>query len=177
MTDPSPSQRVAGFDGLYNRFLDHYDEASPSTRRRDLILAILGAVILATLASLPLPDMAGWREVLQVVVGFPAGILTFGVIIAIGQYTRFSDLSVMGWKENHSFRSRVRTISIFGVIFAAALIVAQGTIPFGLGGTIVIALALLGYNLARRTPEEIELAKQGIPDPRDAKDTDGGDAS
>lgn len=164
------SSQFEGFGYLYERFVN-WVIAMPSAKRKlNLILGIITTVVLSTLASIKFVD-ADWYLWVQTIIGLPAGIILFCILIAVSKTTRIGGLSIFQFKANNSAAQRLRKLL---VVIALVIILFLLVGPFlsqyyGIGGTLMTATFLTIYNLLRRTPEEIALAKQGIIDPRDIK--------
>jgi uncharacterized membrane protein (DUF485 family) len=166
---------VGGFDQLYSAFLHFYKNMEPGKKRTWVISSLIVALILILISSFaPLllgsfisADIITWIAVL---VGFPAGIIVFANCVIFIHFSRAKEWKLAQYKDTYPVSRRIRDAALTGVAVIAALIALGGAMPYGLGGTIVITLALFGYNLIRRTPEELRLAQLGLPDPRDFKE-------
>lgn len=124
----------------------------------------LVAVVLIVVASIPLPDAFTW---VSGIAGAPAGAILFLGILALIQLTNLKDLPLAKIREEKSPRQRMPIA--LGIIFAAfvLLLLIAPYIPFGVGGVTIVVAALSAFNIARRTPQELDWARQGIPDPRE----------
>jgi len=155
---------VGGFEQTYSSFLSYVGKMTHGSRVGAVVISLTVAAILIVLASLPFLNLSYW---IYVLIGFPAGIIVFANLVALFHFTRIKDSSLFTYKDRVPPRRRMQTVAITAVGVVVVLILFGGTIPRGLGGTIVITLALLAYNLIRRTPEEVRLAQLGLPDPRE----------
>lgn len=165
MTNNTPQQpNVFGFEALVNRLYAFVDALAPS-KRKTYGLGWLGiAVLFAVAASVPLGDNLRW---VSASVGWPAGIIVFALVLSVFRVTRLKDLSILNYKTTTPPRKRVPVVMIGLVLIAIVLISTSSFLPLGVGGTIIIFSALLAYQVIRRTPEELALAAQGLPDPRE----------
>lgn len=171
MTDSKPREKDTrpvwnplDVDPLMTRFYNFVDGVAPSKRRAYLLGWVALAVVLCVAASIPLDSSLRW---VSATIGFPAGIILFAAALAVIHTTRVGDASVFRLKETVPPSRRVVYVIIGAVILAALLFMASPWMPFGVGGAIVIIAALTAFNTLRRSPEELELARQGIPDPRE----------
>lgn len=167
--EPQIINNPAGFDALYQAFLRFVEDMPSAKRKTWSVVSLIIATLLTVAASLPFPAIPSWVFVL---IGFPAGLIVFANCVAFGHFTKIRDSRLFAYKENNPPSRRLKTTGIVAVVIITILIVIGGSLPYGLGGVVVITLALFGYNTIRRTPEEIELAKQGIPDPREYNEDD-----
>lgn len=157
-----------GFESLLNRFNDFVDSLNSSKRQIYGIGWFAIAAVLVTVASLPLGDGLRW---VSAIVGSPAGVIIFLLTIGIIHSTRLNDMSFFRIKENIPPRRRVPRV-VVGLIIVAGLLIAGGeSIPIGIGGSIVVAISLGAYNIIRRSKEELALAAQGLPDPREIEES------
>lgn len=122
------------------------------------------ALVLIVVASIPLPEGLTW---ISGVAGAPAGVILFLGVLALIQLTSLKDTSMAQIRTEKSPRQRMPVA--LGIVFAAVvlLLLIAASIPFGVGGVTIVIAALSAFNIARRTPQELEWAKQGIPDPRE----------
>jgi cobalamin synthase len=165
MTTPiTPQPNPWGYDMLIHRLYAFVDSLNTSRRKTYGISWLVIAVLLATAASLPLPDGLRWVSVL---VGWPAGVIAFALALALVHGTDLKNNSIFEYKERVPPKKRVSAVIIGLVVVAAILISTSSFLPSGVGGVIIIFSALLAYNVIRRTPEEMALAAQGLPDPRE----------
>lgn len=159
-----------GFGYFYDRFTN-WVQAMPSSKRKiNFATGLLAVVVLSAAASFNLID-ATWYIWVQTAIGLPAGIILFAILVGIYKTTKINEWKIFKFKENNSAAQRVRKML---VVIALVIIFFLLVSPFlsnyyGLGGALMTATALIIYNILRRTPEEIALAKQGIIDPRDIK--------
>jgi amino acid transporter len=158
----------AGFGQMYDSFLSFVERTPSKQRRTYMIGSLVVAAILIVLASLPL-NISTWVFVL---IGFPAGLIVFANCVALTHFTRLRDSKAFTYKDRVPPTKRIKTVGLGIVVIVAILISLGGLIPYGLGGTIVITLALFAYNIIRRTPDELRLAKLGLPDPREFENED-----
>lgn len=160
---------VEGFGYFYDRFVSWVEDLSPAKRKSNLILGIILTAILASISSISLVK-ADWYQWVQALVGLPAGFILFGILVGIMKTTKVGNWEVFGFKARNSAAQRVKKLIVAIVILIIFFMLVGAYIPYGVGGTLMVAIALTIYNLLRRTPEEIMLAKQGVVDPRDVKE-------
>lgn len=103
-------------------------------------------------------------------IGSPAGIALFLIGYGAVIRTRIGEWKLFRWRETYSFRRRLRRVGVLFLIYAVIFIPLGGYIPYGIGGSVIILLVLTAIVTLRRTPEEVELSLQGLPDPRDFED-------
>lgn len=108
-------------------------------------------------------------------IGAPAGVILFLIGLGVVKRTTVGEWSIFQMRENYSFKQRLRRIAFWFATYALVFIPFGTYIPYGLGGSILILLVMSALTTARRTPEEILMAKQGIPDPRDLAEIDDKD--
>lgn len=108
-------------------------------------------------------------------VGAPAGVILYIIGLGVVKRTTVGEWSIFRMRENYSFKQRVRRIVFWFAAYALLFIPFGSFIPYGLGGSILISLVMAALATGRRTPEEIELAKKGIPDPRDLAEVEDKD--
>lgn len=172
MAKPNKEEtQYEGFGYFYDRFVNWVIAMPSNKRKTNLILGSIIVLILTTLASLPLID-ASWYIWVQTILGFPAGVILFGILLGLSKTTRIGEWGIFQFKANNSAAQRIKKLL---VVIAVVVIIFILLSPFlsnyyGLGGVIMTVIVLTIYNLFRRTPEEIALAKQGILDPRDLKE-------
>lgn len=165
MTNSADNNSPAGygFEDITTRFYSFVDNMGT----RKVVYGIIWFVIAAALmvaASLPLPAELRW---VTPIVGIPAGIILFALGLGIVHSTKLRYWPLFNVKEKYTQRRRV-VPTLFGVGAVVAVLITSGSfIPTGVGGAIMVATALTAYNVIRRTPYEVELAKKGIPDPRE----------
>lgn len=160
---------IEGFGYFYDRFVSWVKDLSPAKRKSNLILGIVITVVLAGVSSIPLVK-TDWYQWVQALVGLPAGFIFFGILVGIMTTTKVGNWEIFGFKARNSAAQRVKKLLVAIVILIIFFMLVGAYIPYGVGGTLMVAIALTIYNLLRRTPEEIALAKQGIIDPRDVKE-------
>lgn len=162
-TDDKPFE---GFSYMYDRYVRWVTTITSGKRRSLFIVGLLIIAVLTTLGSLKLVD-ADWWVWVQTIVAFPAGIILFAILVGFEKTTTVGDWEISKFKEKYSHIQRIRNLAITFAIVAAALIIFGHYLPYGLGGAIMVAALLIGYNALRRTPNEVALATKGIIDPRD----------
>lgn len=166
MTNIQPTNQY-GFDALMDRFYSFVNNLSAGQRKGYLIGWSLVSLVLIVGASLPLGADLRW---ISAVVGSPAGVIVFLILAGVVETTNLKNSALFQFKENNPPRRRVSVV-LFGLaLVAVALIASSPILPLGVGGTIVIVVALTSYNIIRRTPDEILLAQQGLPDPREIEE-------
>lgn len=168
MTNNIPDQTNPwGFEALTNKLYEFADSLEGKRKTSYGIAWLIIAIILIVVASLPLGE--GLR-IVSVIVGWPAGVILFALILSTIHSTKLHDLEIFRYKEVAPPKKRVSAV-VIGLVFVAALLIATAAyVPVGLGGTIMILSALAAYNIIRRTKEELALAAAGLPDPRELPD-------
>lgn len=157
-----------GFGYFYNRLVSYVTEMTPAARKSKTVIGLIIVLALSVLASFPFID-AIWYKYVQTIIGFPAGVILFVILLGFKENTRMGQWKMFEYKANHSAIQRIRGMLIVVAVIILLLIFVGAYIPYGVGGTLIVAAALTIYNVLRRTPEEIAMAKQGIVDPRDIK--------
>jgi hypothetical protein len=128
-------------------------------------LVLSGLLITASSVLYHYGILGSW---LPALIGTPAGIILF--LLGLGLVYRNPNISnwpVFQMRENLSFRQRTKRVIIWVVVYLVLFIPLGSFVPYGLGGSLIICLALTAVTTMRRTEEEFNLAQQGIPDPRD----------
>jgi len=100
-------------------------------------------------------------------IGAPAGVILFLISLGAIYRTSIGDWGIWQMRERLSFRRRIRRVLIWLVVYLLVFIPLGGYIPYGVGGVVIISLVLTSITFVRRTPEELRLAQEGLPDPRD----------
>jgi amino acid transporter len=160
---------IGPFAATYDRFITAMRNAGHAKRVQYASVSLVVAAVLLVFSSL---SFLGLPTFVYVITAVPAAVLLFLNISALAYFTRTADSRMMSYKDNVPPRRRIRDVLIGVVVFIVALLVigAAVNIPQGLGGSLVILVALLAYNIMRRTPEELRLAAAGVPDPREIRD-------
>lgn len=162
--DTRPVWNPLDVEPVMTRFYDFVDGIAPEKRKLYLFGWLGIAVALIVAASIPLGQSLRW---VSATVGFPAGVILFMAALALIHTTRLKNASIFRLKEFVPPSRRVVLVIIGGVILIALLFMSSTWMPFGVGGALVIVGALTAFNTIRRSPTELELARQGIPDPRE----------
>jgi len=157
-----------GFESLLTRFYDFIDSMTPSKRKVYGFGWLAIAAVLMAIASLPLGDGLRW---VSAIVGSPSGVILFLLAVAVIHSTSLNEMSLFKIKQNIPPRKRVPLVAVGLIVVAATLIASSSVIPIGVGGSIVVAIALGSYNIIRRSPEELRWAAQGLPDPREIEES------
>lgn len=157
-------QNQWGFESLIDRFYAFIEGLTDGQRRNYLIGWSFVSVALIVGASLPLGADLRWVSAL---VGSPAGVIVFLILAAIVNSTNLRNFKLFSFRQDNPPKRRVSIVAFVLVIVAVTLIASSSFLPVGIGGTLVIVAALTSYNVIRRTQEEILLAQQGLPDPRE----------
>lgn len=127
--------------------------------------SILSGVLIVASSLLYYFDLLGsWIPAL---IGSPAGVILFLLGLGVIYRTKVGTWGVWELRQNLSFKQRVRRILLVFGLYLLVFIPFGNFVPYGLGGAILITLCLSSLAFGRRTPEEMLLAQQGIPDPRD----------
>lgn len=166
-TTKKQSEEPISLDEMFSRFRLYATTLTSSQwKARVTIASIISVLTIAASSVLYYFDVSQW---ICAFVGFPAGILLF--FIGLGLiYRNWSDAPFFQNRYNRSFRSRLKIIIFAAAIFAAILIPSGTYIPYGIGGTLLIIFILSSVTFARRTEQEVQLMKEGLPDPRDLSD-------
>lgn len=158
---------LSAIDEVFDKFYTKVEEW-PSNKRKSLTYTLLALIVAATAIAVLL-DPVRW---IQVSVGVPLGV---GLFAFFQGYThlranekRDSDESFLSLREKKSPRQRVQIAAIATGVFIVVSIIVQSFIPYVLGGVVALAYMLSAISFLRKTPEEIEMEVNGIPDPRDA---------
>lgn len=164
------------FSTLYDRYLLWLDELGSGKRLRWALGSLALAAVLIALASLSFLNLWEW---IYVVIGAPAGLILFLNLVGLAYFTRLSETGLVAYKETYPPARRVRDTAI-GVIAFLVLLLVAGTyiiVPKGVGGALIILVALTAFNIVRRTPDEIRYSVAGLPDPREIREDDDSDVS
>jgi hypothetical protein len=166
------TSRPGVFEGYYQIFLNYLQGKTEGERQRYAIASLVLAAVLMTLSSLTvlvnLNDLL--MTIITVLIGFPAGVILFLNAVGFVHFSAIGNWRIFGWKDRTTPPRRIRAVSITVIIIIIVLIIINSRIPEGIGGAIVVLTALSGFNIVRRTPEELRLARLGLPDPRDIED-------
>lgn len=155
---------VWGFELLVNKVKNFVQTSESGTLKTYLIVGLIISAVLMVAASLPYGEGFTWVSPLT---GVPAGIILFALILGLIYGTPLGETRMFLWKENTPPKKRIAPVGVGIAIVFALLIAANSWLPLGVGGAIMVVTALTAYNLIRRTPYEIKLSLQGIPDPRE----------
>jgi hypothetical protein len=130
------------------------------------IIGLVVSAVLITGASLlyAMNILGSW---VPATIGSPAGVILFLLALGFVYRNEEKEWSLFQMRERLSFRQRIRRIFIWLAIYAVIFIPFGRYIPYGLGGAILISLVMACIVFCRRTPTELALAQQGLPDPRD----------
>lgn len=164
-TQPEPPvSNPLGFEALTNRLYLYVEGLTSSQRNVQGGIWLLIAAFFMVAASLPLPGFLSW---LVPIIGVPGGLILYALAVSFVRVTNLKTWRVFNVKDWAVPRQRVTYVAIGGIIALAILIVIGRWLPTGIGGSLIVLLALTGFNTIRRTPYELELAAKGIPDPRE----------
>jgi hypothetical protein len=108
-------------------------------------------------------------------IGAPSGVILYMIGLGVVKRTDVGEWSLFEMKESYSFKQRLKRIIVWFGLYALVFIPLGKYIPYGLGGAVLIVLVMTALAVARRTPQELLWAKQGIPDPRDLSEDDEDD--
>jgi hypothetical protein len=130
------------------------------------IIGLIVSAVLITGASLlyAMNILGSW---VPATIGSPAGVILFLLALGFVYRNEEKEWSLFQMRERLSFRQRIRRVFIWLAIYAVIFIPFGRYIPYGLGGAILISLVMTCIVFCRRTPTELVLAQQGLPDPRD----------
>lgn len=153
-----------GMEDLVSRLYTMVDAWDGRKRVVQGIVWFLIACVLMVAATLPLPDFLNF---VRPIVGIPAGVILFSLIISIIHVTSLRDKKLFLLRENYPQSRRV-PVALVGLAILVFLTVASSSwLPSGCAGAILIAGVLGVVNIIRRTPYESQLALQGLIDPRE----------
>jgi len=162
-------EQTVSSDELFERFRNFVNGLSSSAwKARAVGAGVISVLLIAASSFLFVFTGNQW---IATAVGSPAGFLIFLLGLGI-VYRSGSEWGITKIRENRSFRSRLKIVATLFIIFALVFIPLGNYIPYGLGGTILIVITLSALTIARRTPYELALVAQGVPDPRDLGDAD-----
>lgn len=133
------------------------------------ILITVSSVLFYLGSNGTLPWAGSW---LPAIIGSPAGVILYLIGLGAVKRTSIGQWDVFHMRENYSFKQRLKRIVLWFAGYAVVFIPFGRYIPYGLGGSLLITLVMVALTVGRRTPHELELAKQGVPDPRDLQDID-----
>lgn len=160
---------LGAVDQMFENYYGKVDSWSSSSRKAKTFL-LLGLIIASTALAV-IFDPPQW---VQVAVGAPLGVGLFALFTGFtylrNEGKRDANSSYLSLREKHSPRQRVRQSAIATGVFLVISIGVQAVIPYLLGGVIALAYMLTIINYLRKTPEEIEMELEGIPDPRDEEE-------
>ncbi|MBC9705829.1 MAG: hypothetical protein H9W81_12830 [Enterococcus sp.] len=153
-------------DGMFEKYYQKIDSWSSGNRKT--MSFILFALIIAGTTLAAMFDLERW---IQVAVGVPLGIGLFGFALGWNYFRteikKGEDSSYLSLREKNSPRQRVRLALIATGVFIVISIAVQAFIPYLLGGVLALCYMLSAISFLRKTPEEIDMEVNGIPDPRD----------
>ena len=155
---------------LEELYVSFRDRVTNMAHSKAVTLSVIGLVVSSLLitASSILYHYGIMGSWLPALIGTPAGIILF--LLGLGLVYRnpnINNWTVFQMREDLSFRQRGKRVIIWVVAYLVLFIPLGSFIPYGLGGSLIICLALTAVTTMRRTEEEFQLAQQGIPDPRD----------
>lgn len=165
----SPDTQSSIFDVWMNRFYNYVDNIKPTSRKGYFIGWLLVALALTAASSVYLGQEWAW---VNGIIGAPAGIIFWllGCAILHRRKDKLSENSIWRIRESRSQRQRMRPALVLAAIVVVVLIVSGAWLfqyAMGIGGVIIISVALTVFSMLHRTPEETYLFLKGIPDPRD----------
>ena len=158
---PSP----LGFEVLTGKLKVAVSELSQSQKITYGIIGLVLVIVLAIASSLSFP--ANLRFIVPLV-GVPGGIILFVLVLGFYYSSSIQEWNIFGWKERTPPRQRLVPVIVGAVIVSVIIVITA--MPAGVGGVIMVVVALTSYNLIRRTPYELDLSKKGLPDPREFSD-------
>lgn len=107
-------------------------------------------------------------------IGAPSGILLFWLGYSLTLRTRIGEWEIWDKREEFSFKKRLATtgwVALIGLIIIFALF-PHVPYLYGIGGAIFVASLITIACYLRKTPYELELDEEGLPDPRDLSEFD-----
>lgn len=134
-----------------------------------VLLIAISSVLFYLGANGILPWVGPW---IPAIIGSPAGVILYVIGLGVVKRTDIGRWDVFQMREDYSFKQRLKRIVLWFAAYALVFIPLGKYIPYGLGGAMLITLVMVAVTVGRRTPEEMALAKQGLPDPRDLADVD-----
>lgn len=134
-----------------------------------VLLIAVSSVLFYLGANGTLPWVGSW---IPAIIGSPAGLILYVIGLGVVKRTDAGQWDVFQMREDYSFKQRLKRITLWFAIYAIIFIPFGKYIPYGLGGAMLITLVMIALTAGRRTAEEMLLAKQGLPDPRDLEDID-----
>lgn len=163
--EPQPeTENSFGVQTIMNRFYSFVDGLDKQKRVTYGIVWTIIALVLMIVTSLNFGEALSWVAPL---LGWPAGIILFGLAISIVRTTNLKNMQLFQFKDRVSPSNRVVPVLVGVAIAIVCVFFITDFLPRGFGGAFVILIALTAFNIIRRTPEEIDLAKKGLPDPRE----------
>lgn len=162
----NPNAEPMGFSDMRNKYQSWVLGLSPKAQKSYGIFALLSILALPTIATV-LEVLFNLPRPFQVVLGFPAGIALFLLILGFFTVHARKNPGRKTLKEKFSAMQRIKWSIIGGIAILGLIVSASGFIPYAFGGVIVLAAALGVYNFIQRTPIEIEYYDNGVIDPRD----------
>lgn len=161
-----PEPNPLGFEVLTNRLYLYVEGLTSKQRKTQGIIWLAIAAVFMVASSLPLPPAINW---IVPIIGVPGGVILFVLGLAVVHVTSLKNWRIFSLKDWAVPRKRATYVGIGAIISIAALIVLSRFIPTGIGGSLIVLIALTGFNALRRTPYEADLAARGIPDPRETE--------
>lgn len=164
----------AALDELYLTLAKRIDKVPVGKGKSTAITWAIIAVVLITLASVlfHFKWVGTW---LPALIGTPAGVILYMIGWGVVRRTSVGEWEVFQMRENYSFKNRLKKVAFWFALYALIFVPLGQYVPYGLGGALLIILVLSAVAVARRTPQEMLWAKQGVPDPRDLEDAEDND--
>lgn len=165
--NPQDPKDIVGFKELHQKYKSWLLSLSAETLKKYAIFAA-GIIILLTAAASFLEPYI--PQALVVVLAFPAGIGLFLYVLGFTFLLERKHPERKTIKERFSFLQRMKGCVAGGIVALAIIIFMGRSIPYAVGGVLVLLTALSIYNILQRTPQEIEYYEAGLTDPRDEED-------
>ena len=161
-------------DELYTTLVKRIDRVPEGQGKSTAVKwGVVAAILIATSSVL---FAFGWLGTwVPAIIGAPAGVILFVIGLGLVRRTRLGEWNIFEMRETYSFKQRMKRVLIWFVVYAVLFVPIGRYVPYGLGGAVLIILLLTALAVARRTPQELEWAKHGLPDPRDLAASDDDD--
>lgn len=163
-------------DELFTTLSNRIDKIPVGKGKKAVITWSIVAVILMAASSVLFHFnwVGTW---IPAIIGAPAGLILYLMGLGLVKRTQMGEWSLFNLRETRSFKNRLKLIAIWFAVYVVVFIAVSQfiSVPYGVGGAVLITLFMTSLAVARRTSYELELAKQGLPDPRDLQDLEDQD--
>jgi Na+/proline symporter len=155
----SPQSSNVNFYDSYLSWVENTDQSGLFKRWG---IFLVGSIALIIASSI----MPVGGDYVKALIALPAAAFLFAIFLGVSHW-RHVETGTPTLKMKYSARRR-RKIALVSVIVTLIFILSLSQyIPYALGGTILLTVLFILYDLIRVTPEEVVLDEAGIPDPRD----------